>query len=279
MIWRVIPYGIEGPANNMAIDEAIFHFYRNNLVPPTLRFYGWNPPTLSLGYFQDLGREVNLSNLTVKGFGLVRRSTGGRAVLHHHELTYSVVAGTKDGLPDSLIDCYLYISKALIIAFKNLGIYVKLHQSPATKHFTSGACFESPSWHELKVGGRKLVGSAQLRRDHSFLQHGSILLKFNAEDLSALLKSSTNDISNNLAERLRGQVISLDDLGIRIDPESLARQIVAGFSELYDIMFEESTLSDPEKKLAKELVETKYATKDWNYTRGSHVSKFGGADL
>ena len=103
MYWRVINYRIADPAWNMAVDEAILISYLEGKSPPTLRFYGWSPATVSLGYFQNVELEINIERLNLKGYGLVRRNTGGRAVLHDRELTYSMVAGANEGLPDNLI--------------------------------------------------------------------------------------------------------------------------------------------------------------------------------
>jgi lipoate-protein ligase A len=267
MIWRLIPYATGKPAINMAIDEAIFHCYLKGLVPPTLRFYGWDPPTLSIGYFQDLEHEVNLVNLAAKGFGLVRRSTGGRAVLHHRELTYAVIAGTKHGLPDGLMQSYFYIAQALVAAFKHFGVTAELHHPITSKKLATGACFESPSWYELKVINRKLVGSAQLRRDHSFLQHGSILLEFSAADLGSVLKLPEGDNFERLVDRLNQKVISFYDLGISVHPAELAQKITAGFRELYHHEFSLGSLTEVEQQLVNELVVAKYANPDWNYAR------------
>lgn len=273
MIWRLIPYAINEPAYNMAIDESIFQCYLEGLVPPTLRFYGWDPPTLSLGYFQDLMGEVNLVNLAAGGFGLVRRPTGGRAVLHHYELTYSVVAGVKDGLPNNLTESYFYISQAFVAAFQHFGVTAELHQKTTSQELTTGACFESPSWYELKVDRRKMVGSAQLRRNGSFLQHGSILLDFSAADLASILQLPEGLTLNRFTERLQRKVISFRDLGLIIDPILLASAITDSFRNLYQLEFIEQPLLEIEQRMAQELIIGKYANQDWTYTRGRQIEK------
>ena len=268
MNWRLLPYTIDTPAKNMAIDEAIFNCYLGGSAPPTLRFYGWTLPTLSIGYFQDPTREINIENLVAKGFGLVRRPTGGQAVLHQHELTYSIIAGVKDGLPDHLLESYYYISQALITAFGQFGITAELHREKAAKDFSSGACFERPSRYELKVANRKLVGSAQLRRNGSFLQHGSILLDFSAADLGAVLQLPPGITLNRFLERLNQKVISFRDLGVIIAPAFLADAVIDGFRMLYHLEFAENPLSEVEEQLVQELIRIKYDNRDWNYTRG-----------
>lgn len=267
MNWRVLNYQIGEPAWNMAVDEAIFISYLEGKSPPTLRFYGWSPATVSVGYFQNVGREINIDRLNLKGYGLVRRNTGGRAVLHDRELTYSIVAGAKEGLPDNLIESYLYISKAFAYALQDLGVKAEINQG-ADKYATSGACFESPSWYEITVNGRKIMGSAQLRQKTSFLQHGSILLSFSAVDLGAVLNISTESLGI-FAEMLQGKIISLKDLGIGLGPSELALKITESFGVLYGIIFEPGELSSFETELAHSLVIKKYATEEWNYKRGN----------
>jgi lipoate-protein ligase A len=272
MNWRILPYSLGDPAWNMAVDEAILIHYLNNLAPPTLRFYGWTIPTLSLGYFQDVGREVNLPNLKKKGFGLVRRCTGGRAVLHHHELTYSVTGGEKDGLPNNLTEVYLYISKALADAFRSFGLTAELHSTGLPGNPGTGACFATPSWYELMVDGRKLVGSAQFRQKDSFLQHGSILVDFSAADLVAVLnlhqKSSVEVIAN-----LEQKVTSFKQLGIKIQPDELSQAIKASFERLYGIKWKTGTLTGEEQRLTEQLMVEKYASDSWNFLRGNSREK------
>jgi lipoate-protein ligase A len=268
MIWRLLPYAVKTPAQNMAVDEAVLHCYLEGLVPPTLRFYGWDPPALSVGYFQDLAGAVNLANLAAGGFGLVRRPTGGRAVLHHRELTYAVIAGVKDGVPNHLAESYFYISRVFLAAFKHFGVTAELHQKTATKESTTGACFESPSWYELKVNQRKLVGSAQLRRNDSFLQHGSILLDFSAAELAAVLQLPKGVTLDRFIERLQQRVISFRDLGLEIEPVHLANVITDSFRNLYQLDFVEQPLLEIEQQMVQELIIRKYANQEWNYTRG-----------
>lgn len=267
MNWRVLNYQASDPAWNMAVDEAIFTSYLNEESPPTLRFYGWSPATVSIGYFQDVEREINIDNLRIKGYGLVRRNTGGRAVLHDRELTYSVVSGVKNGLPGNLKESYLYISRVFVDALKTFGVEVELNQG-ADKHAVTGACFEAPSWYELTVKGKKLVGSAQYRQKGSFLQHGSILLGFSAKDLESVLKIPPG-LAAVFAEKLRDKICSLEDLGVKPGPTELASQIMASFSELYGISFWPGDLTEKETKLAQKLARHKYSSDEWNYKRGN----------
>ncbi len=265
--WRVLAYQEANPAWNMAVDEGIFTCYLEGMSPPTLRFYGWSPATISIGYFQDVGREINIDQLRLKGYGLVRRNTGGRAVLHDRELTYSVVAGAKEGLPDSLLGSYLYISKAFANALLELGVEAELNQG-SDKHATSGACFESPSWYELTVNGKKLVGSAQFRQKGSFLQHGSVLLSFSAMDLGSVLRIPAESLTA-FTEKIQSKISSMEGLGVMLKPSELALKITDSFSQLYGITFEPGNLTEAETELAHSLVKKKYATDEWNFKRGN----------
>ena len=268
MNWRLIPYSFFEPAWNMAVDEAIFLSYLKGLVPPTLRFYGWNPPALSVGYFQNVADEVNLINLEKNGFGLVRRNTGGRAVLHHNELTYSVVAGVKDGAPEGLKESYFFIARVLIDALQHLGVNAELHQNALSKNFGTGACFETPSQYELMVDHRKLIGSAQFRQGNSFLQHGSILFDFSAADLEAVL--NIGDVPRqSFIELLNTKVTSLRHLGFKLEPEVLAEEITQSFYRVHGVEFVETGLTADELQTTKDLIEEKYGNVNWNLQRGS----------
>jgi lipoate-protein ligase A len=271
MKWRLLPYTVNNPAWNMAVDEAIFTAYCNTEAPATLRFYGWDPPAVSIGYFQDLAREINIETIKKKGFGLVRRPTGGRAVLHDRELTYSVVAGVRDGLPESLGGSYHYIARAFAAAFQSFNIAAELQPETSAKAAQSGACFESPSWYELMVDGRKLVGSAQFRQQNSFLQHGSILLDFSAADLAEVLSLDGMD-PERLQAILAQRVTSFTALKKAVTPPELAVAITRSFTGLYGVSFSETGLTAAETEHAQKLMEAKYANSVWTATRGKSGS-------
>lgn len=121
--WRFIRSGKCSPAYNMAVDEAVLTMHSEGRVPPTLRFYGWNPATLSIGYFQKADEEVEFAELEAKGLGFVRRPTGGRAVLHDQELTYSmIVSEDYPGMPRSVTEAYRVLSEGLLHGFRRLGL-------------------------------------------------------------------------------------------------------------------------------------------------------------
>ncbi len=198
MKWRVIDTGIADAATNMAIDEAIMMAHASGDVPPTLRFYGWQPAAVSIGYFQQAEKDIDLSACAAAGISVVRRLTGGRAVLHDMELTYSIVVRDTDpSVPAAVIASYGHFSKGLLAGLRLLGINAEMNISRQAygqnirNQGASAACFDAASSYEIKYDARKLVGSAQVRKYGVILQHGSILLSFSAQKAVSVLKHSS----------------------------------------------------------------------------------------
>jgi lipoate-protein ligase A len=266
--WRYFPYRVFTGAENMAIDEAILRSMAQMADPhPVLRFYGWKPATLSLGYAQSYDKEVDEAACRAEGIDIVRRPTGGRAVLHQYELTYSVIAPEHDPhVSGTIIESYLKISRALLEGFHSLGIPAEM-VACGIKEISSSACFDAPSWYELVVKGRKLVGSAQLRKDGILLQHGSILLHFEPEMLFRLLKFPSEEIRQSLLSGLKTKACALDEVSTNlIERESLEQAICAGFCKTMDIDLNESELTNLEKSIMLETL-IKYQSELWTKKR------------
>ena len=175
--WRYLITPPAAGAWNMAVDEAIATHAGRGDVPPTLRFYQWQPACVSLGRHQPLA-DIDLARCRGLGYDVVRRATGGRAILHTDELTYSV-AGPQDNpvLAGAVLDSYLRLSQGLLAGLARLGLVVT--KAPPTNRSGADAgpvCFEVPSAYEIVAGGKKLVGSAQSRRQGWVLQHGTLPL-------------------------------------------------------------------------------------------------------
>ncbi|BBP90669.1 hypothetical protein BsIDN1_42870 [Bacillus safensis] len=169
--WCFIDSGNQDPAFNMAMDEALLYWHSEKLIPPVIRFYGWNPATLSVGYFQNVEKEINLEAVKRYGLGFVRRPTGGRGVLHDQELTYSVIVSEEHPeMPATVTEAYRVISEGILEGFKELGLdaYFAIprtdKEKESLKNPRSSVCFDAPSWYELVVEGRKVAGSAQTRQ-------------------------------------------------------------------------------------------------------------------
>jgi lipoyl(octanoyl) transferase len=183
--WRYLDSGPASGAENMAVDEGLLRDAVSPGALPVLRFYTWSPPAVSLGRFQNKERAVNAEACQRRGFDIVRRITGGRAVLHCNELTYSVIARTESDLfPNDILGTYKVIAAGLLAGLRELGIAAEMvsrsgrHAGMVKSSPQEPACFSSPSWYEILVKGRKIIGSAQRRVGGAFLQHGSILIGY-----------------------------------------------------------------------------------------------------
>lgn len=268
--WRFIPYQTYSPAENMAIDEAIVTAHREGKVPPTLRFYGWNPATLSIGYFQKAEKEVDFISLRQRGLGFVRRMTGGRAVLHDDELTYSVIVSEHHPLmPSSVSESYRVISQGLLEGFRLLGLDATLSPpKDAEKNHSSSACFDSPSDYELVIAGKKVAGSAQTRQRGVILQHGSILLDLDMDLLFAVLRFPSERVKEKLKQNFAQKAVAINRL--KTDRITLSQAIDAfymGFSTGMGITLHTGELTPYEKELVEHLVKSRYGSDEWNFRR------------
>lgn len=267
--WRYLPYAVFSGAENMAIDEALLLTMAHKADPqPVLRFYGWSPATLSLGYAQSYHKEVDEEACRVEGIDIVRRPTGGRAVLHQFELTYSVIAPEQNvHVSGTVIESYLRISQALLKGFQALEVSAEMVACGRIEKLSSSACFGAPSWYELVVDKRKLVGSAQVRKEGMLLQHGSVLLHFDPDLLFRLLKFPNEAIRQRLLTGFKAKACALDEIGTRpITREELEWEIRLGFCDIMGIEFLLSELTDQEKILMGELL-PKYLSDDWTQKR------------
>lgn len=244
--WRYIVYAQRDAATNMSLDEAILEAHLAGLVPPTLRLYGFAPPAVTLGYSQSVPEGL-MERAQSEGFEVVRRPTGGRAVLHAEDLTYSFVGTSSECgegfLSTSVSGAYKQICRGLQLALHKLGLDLELGNSDVSYRKLHD-CFGATTGSDLHVGGKKMIGSAQLRRKHAVLQHGSILLNQGQSIMPDLLCQSTKlDRHANLFEVL-GRQVSLPEL-----QESVKK----GFESAFDMHLDEAPLSDWEMLLASKL--------------------------
>jgi lipoate-protein ligase A len=255
--WRLLVTEPLDGATNMALDEAILLSRIRGDSPPTLRFFSWSPPTLSLGYGQPLDDHVNLEACRRLGIGVVRRPTGGSAIYHdteEREVTYSVVAASGDfeGAGD-LLESYRWIGQGLVDGLRRLGAPAEM--VPVLKDRDRSApptfCFSRTGSHEIEVGGKKLVGSAQRRRAGAFLQHGSILLGTDRECLRLLFPKE--------GDPLAGMTTLEEVLGERPTFDRAVEAITEGFREVHGLELTPGGLSLDETALVERLVEEKYA--------------------
>jgi lipoate-protein ligase A len=252
--WRLLIDNDLPGARNMARDMAMLETVADGEAPPTIRLYGWDPPCLSLGRHQGI-EAADLEFCRAEGIDVVRRPTGGRALLHHLELTYAVIAPLNEGpLPRGLQEAYRVICSALVRAVRTLGIDAELTggevnlQLPHPK--TTVPCFEAPAGGEVVVGSRKLVGSAMRAHAGAILQHGAILLGWDGR-LQAGAMGLADDAS------LRLQVTTLrDELGRELPRPVLEDSLVEAFGSEFGVDFETEQPSDAERAREQELIDS-----------------------
>lgn len=264
--WRLLITPPARGAWNMAVDEAVLEAVGRDQAPPTLRLFAWEPPCLSLGYAQPIG-DVDLARLQANGWDLVRRPTGGRAVLHTDELTYSVIAPLDEPhVAGTVLESYNRLAQALVEALRLLVLPVEVQEhapAPAAKD-ANPVCFEVPSTYEITVGGKKLIGSAQARRREGVLQHGSLPL---TGDLTRILQvlAFPDEISRLRAvERLRLRATTVEAaLGRTVTWDEAARAFAGAFGSTLALDLQPGDLIAQERARAGELVAKKYAHPDW----------------
>ncbi|MGH7374987.1 MAG: lipoate--protein ligase family protein [Candidatus Rokuibacteriota bacterium] len=247
-------------ALNMALDEALLLGRLANAAPPTLRFFAWRPPTISLGYGQPLDHRIDTAAASALGIGLVRRPTGGSAILHEGpdlELTYSVAAraGDFDGASD-LLETYRWIGAALAAGIRRLGASVEMVPvQPSDPTAMPTFCFARTGSYELEIAGLKVVGSAQRRQGAGFLQHGAVMLGAAPERLRSVFPTERDP--------LVGMTTLEAVLHRRPSFDETMTALAAGFREAHDLDLAPGGLAPGEVELAESLVREKYGTERW----------------
>ncbi len=240
-VWRLmIERGPRTGAWNMALDEAIMDAVAEGSAPPTLRFYAWEPPCLSLGKRQPLD-GIDLARCRADGIDVVRRATGGFAILHTDELTYSIVTRPDDPRADgAILDAYRKLSQGLMAGLRLLGATPKMNPVvPGGVHNASAACFEMPSAYEIVMGGQKLIGSAQVRPAGRVLQHGSLPLTGDIARLVPYLAYEDEGERAALAEHLRARATTISAaLGRTVSFDEAAEAMARGFADALNLTLE-----------------------------------------
>lgn len=272
--WHFMNTGSHHPYYNMALDEALLNFVSRGEIDPVVRFYTWNPPTLSIGYFQRLSKEIDIEKVKEKGYGLVRRQTGGRGVLHDKELTYSVIVPeAHPDMPQTVTEAYRVISGGLLEGFKSLGFDAHFavprskEEREKLKQPRSSVCFDAPSWYELVVEGKKIAGSAQTRQKGVILQHGSILQDVDIDDLFDMFIFKNERLKAKMKGAFVEKAVAINDLSN--ETITLAQMEVAfkeGFKKALDIEFKPLELTVAQQDEVKAL-EEKYRSEAFLYRK------------
>ncbi|MCB0089524.1 MAG: lipoate--protein ligase family protein [Caldilineaceae bacterium] len=271
--WRlIIEDAPRSGSANMAVDHAIAEACAAGESLPTLRFYRWQPPAISLGRHQPLA-EIDLEAAAAHGYDIVRRTTGGRAILHVDELTYSVAAPKSEPrVEGGVMDAYLRLSNALVTGLHLLGVPAdKAGGDTKVSKDVSAACFEVPSAYEITVGGRKLMGSAQSRRAGYVLQHGSLPLFGDITRLIPVLSlpgPQRDLLTMQLAQRActLNEALGGNEADI-IGFEQAACTLKQGFEQVLNLQFKPGQLTPQEARRTAELLREQYANPEWTQVR------------
>jgi len=260
--WRlIVDADARTGAENMALDEAIMDAVAAGDSPPTLRFYQWEPPCLSLGKRQPLD-GVDLAACRADDVDVVRRATGGWAILHTDELTYSVALRPDDPrVSGAILDTYRTLSQGLIAGLRLLGADAEMNPViPGGAQNTSAACFEVPSAYEIIVGGRKLIGSAQTRPAGRVLQHGSLPLYGDIARVARYLTFTSQQERQALATHLRERATTLSGaLGHPVSFAEAAQVMARGFADALNVELAPDELTTEELAAAREIQSGKVA--------------------
>lgn len=240
--WIFVDTGASSGEFNMRFDERLAADVAAGRCPTTLRLFQWDPFCISLGRHQKM-EDIDIDRCRRDGIDVVYRPTGGRAILHAEELTYSLVFG--DEIRGSVENTCAQIGEALVLGLRSVGVAAELnrHQPDLKKWYThpsSASCFASSTRYEVQVDGRKLVGSAQRRYPDAILQHGSILIGSYHRRLPEylLLEDARKD---TLRQLMAEKTVELRSL-CTIELADLKQSIRQAFAETFSVRFSEETL-------------------------------------
>ena len=264
--WRLILSPPMTGSENMALDEALLETMMQGDAPPTLRLYAWDPPCLSIGYAQPI-EQVDRQAVRRRGWDLVRRPTGGRAILHTDELTYAVIASDHGPVfAGGVLPSYRRLSAALAHGLRSLGLDVQVQEAVAGGSAAPAdpVCFQTPAALEITAGGRKLLGSAQLRRRGGALQHGTLPLRGDLGRICLGLNYPNGGGRKLAQQALRQSAATVEELrGKPASWDDAAQALLAGFRECLGAAFLQQNPSPAERQRAADLARDRYAYSRW----------------
>ncbi len=248
--WRLLDTGALPASLNMAIDQALLEMHARGESPSTLRLYQWSPPAVSLGYFQRR-HSISPAACEKAGIDLVRRPTGGRAVLHLNDLTYSVAAGTEEGIPHSIQAAYRLLCEGLLAGFRLLGFEAEFGRQTA-RSSQSDICFMRTAIGDIVFQGKKFLGNAQTWIGSSMLQHGSIIVAPQGEIWTTILRPGV--AKKALRERINASTISVEEILCRsVKLEEIKTALIEGMGKILQAKFSVGELKTDELRLAREI--------------------------
>jgi len=264
VLFRVLRHPAQRGTWNMAVDEAILNAVITGRAPWTIRFYQWLAPSLTLGYFQK-SSDVDGAACARMGIPVIRRLTGGRAVFHDRELTFSVIMPVPQGSRGSVRETFRSINQALLEGLASFGVQGNFARPSreGKKSASSPVCFKAPSQYEVLLEGRKVLGSAQTRRKGVLLQQGALLLSLDRETMARCFGRD----SGSSGEREPGIMGLLELTGRSIDEQALIEAILVGCKHSLGGSLAEGELLESELQEACLLETTKYGSGEWNYCR------------
>lgn len=265
--WALLDSGYHDAATNMAIDEALLHWHSKDEIPPTIRFYGWKNPSLTVGHFQNVERTIDFDGVEKHRCDFVRRLTGGSAVLHDDEITYSIIVNEEHPkIPHSINKAYYVLSQGLLNGYKLLGVDADFAiPERELLRDRSAVCFEKPAIYEMVVDGKKISGNAQTRKNGILLQHGSIPMSFDTDMLFDLFSFSSEDRRKRQKASFESKAISINDIkGTTYTYDMMRDAFLEGFQESLHIDTEPLTITKEQWQYIDHLAETKYRTQAWN---------------
>jgi lipoate-protein ligase A len=260
-VWRLIEEGTGDGAINMATDRAILEACGQGKAPPTLRLYGWHQPTVTIGYAQNSALDLDMNRCRSLGIPIISRPTGGRALLHDKELTYSLVAPIPHPrFPPNLRAAFQVVSQALLLSLGKMGIEdaAMAKNRGASVNGRSPSCFSSLNHCEITVNNKKLIGSAQRRKSHSFLQQGSLWMDCDRELMNSLFRFDRPELREANLKILERNTISLNQLCAReVRFEEVAEVFQKGFQSTFPGKWERGELSVFEMELRDRFLNQK----------------------
>lgn len=268
--WGYLDSGINDAATNMAIDESLLNWHSEGLIPPILRLYGWERPSLSVGQFQKAEKSIDFEGIKKHQCEFVRRLTGGSAVLHDDEITYSIIVSEDHpNIPQSIQQAYYILSKGVLEGYRNLGINADyaIPEREAMKDKTA-VCFEKTAIYEMIVDGKKISGNAQTRKKGVLLQHGSIPMTMDENMLFDLFKFKSERGRERQRENFSKKAVSIEQITNKTHTYDMLKDaFLEGFKTGLDIKVKPFELTESQWTEVHELADAKYRNDEWNLRR------------